>query len=359
MADGIKVAIHTLRFSPKAGRGSSESLALLIDGFREGDITPILHTYYSEDNSFERKPCDMHEENFKGGLPAGRHGYLALQKRIARAMAESGADIHLLFGPSVMCAFINNTTPGMTGGRWKWYLWEKWVGIRDARKIDALIFDSPVVSDMYRHFGYRARSFEIVPDPIDIQKIHSLPSAEPPFTREPDSFHAVYAGRLIKDKGVHLLVEAARALPDSVVLHVVGSGNEEAALRHSIEQAGLSTRVMMHGWKPWEELIGFYRAADCFVHPSPMDTFGRAVAEALACGTPVITASGTGPAWVAGEGGITFKKGDAPDLAQCILRYANDPGERAARSKQALLRSRSFEAGEVSRRFIAIMTSLL
>lgn len=376
----MRLAIHALRFSPSLGKGASESLALFIRGFRQHGIESTLYTYYSEDNSYEKKPCEMHEENFKGS-------YLALQRRIALRMRESGADVHLLFGPSVMWAggfykrtggqspvaiFINNYTPGMmlhgaSPGenklsylfhRIQWYAWEKLIGVRAVRGVETFIFDSPVIAEIYGRFGYRARSSDIIPDPLDLQRIALVPAAPTPFSREPGSFHCVYAGRLIKDKGVDVLIEAARTLPRSIVIHIVGSGNEEAVLRHSIEAAGLAARVCMHGWKRWDELIGFYRAADCFVHPSRFDSFGRAVAEALACGTPVITADKTGPAWVADGGGITFKKGDAEDLARCILFFFNDPEARNAYAKRALGRAQLFDANIASRQLIAAMESL-
>jgi glycosyltransferase involved in cell wall biosynthesis len=350
----MRIHIYTLRFNPKTGGGSHHSLEIFIRALIAHGHTPTLTTFHSRDNNYVQKPCQIHEENFEGG-------YIALQRHIAKLMGENtGADIHHLYGPTVMWAggiykknggatpvvvSLNNYTPGMGLNRpapishgftrdlfvrtrnrihvFKWYLWEKLFGIRLAHKIDRFYFDSPVIEGWYRRFGYSARSSLILPAPMEKVPEHVPPAT---FQRDPKTFHVVFAGRLILDKGPDLLAKAAVLLPKKVYFHFIGAGNEEVHLKTFFRDNNLSERVFFHGWKELAELSAFYKNADIFVQPSRWpEPFGRTTADAMARGTPVVATEGSGSAWVAGDGGITFKKDNVEDLVRCILFFLNNP----------------------------------
>lgn len=383
----MRIYIYTLRFNPKTGGGSHHSLKIFIRALVSHGHTPILTTFSSDDNNYGNKPCEMREERFAGG-------FLALQRHIAGLMSENtDADIHHLYGPTVMWAggmykkkggmtpvvvSINNYAPGMGlnrappfTGKWfarikdrvrrkihtiKWYLWEKLIGIRLAQKIDYFYFDSPVIQEQYRRFGYSARSSLVLPAPMEKMPGDALPA---PFYRDKDTFHVVFAGRLIADKGPDLLAKAVLQLPKEIHVHFVGSGNEEPSLKEFVRKNDLAGRVFFYGWRELSGLFGFYRNADVFVQPSRWpEPFGRTAADAMACGLPVIASENSGPAWVAGDGGITFKKGSVNDLARCILFFFSNPKERTAYAKRAIARARVFDADTISRQFIANLESL-
>ena len=74
----------------------------------------------------------------------------------------------------------------------------------------------------------------------------------------------------------------------------------------------------------------YYRAADLYVHPARAESFGLAVLEAMACGTPVIAADVGGlPEIVTdGESGLLFRNGDPESLASAVLRALTHDGLR-------------------------------
>ena len=383
----MRVYIYTLRFNAVTGGGSHHSLQIFIRALIAEGHTPILTTLSSHDNNYAEKPCEMREENFKGG-------FLALQHHIAKLMSEhADADIHYLYGPTVMWAggiykrtlgttpvvvTINNYTLGMRihhappfrGGITlraldrarraihiaKWYLWEKFVGIRLMRTVDRFFFESPIIQERYRQFGYQARSSLVIPAPME-----RTPKDETsaPFHRDAKTFHVLFAGRLIADKGPDLLLKAALQLPDTIHMHLIGSGNEEANLKDFIRTNNLTGRVFLYGWRPLKELFSFYKNVDVFVQPSRWpEPFGRTVADALLCGVPIIANEHTGSAWAAGDGGITFKKNSVEDLVRCIMFYFNNPAERAAYAERAVARAHVFDADTVSRQFVTNIESL-
>jgi len=382
----MRVFIYTLGFNSVSGGGSHNVLHLFVRALCHGGHTPILTTFFSDTNAYTEKPCEMREERFEGG-------FIALQRHCASQMRadEKNADIFLIYGSSLMwgggmyaseggkvpvVASIYNYTTGMglhrappeIGGtlsrflasirhavhRAKWYAWEKTIGIGYVAAIDKVFFDSPVVLEQYRKFGYRFREAIIIPAPVEKSEVSSnFPS---PYPTDPEVFDVLFAGRLIADKGPDLLVKAASQLPNAIHIHLIGSGNEEANLKKIIRDNGLEKRVHLHGWKTREELPAFYQFADLFVHPVRWpEPFGLTAMMALGFGLPVITMEGVD---AAGDAGVTFKKDDVADLAKCILFFFNNPEERAAYAKRALVRAKLFDTDIVSRQFVTNLESI-
>jgi glycosyltransferase involved in cell wall biosynthesis len=125
----------------------------------------------------------------------------------------------------------------------------------------------------------------------------------------------LYFGKLMRQKGVHLLLEAwsrlAAAHPD-VTLVVVGFGDARAEF-----EAMPGERVIFTGAMDHEHLHLLVPLADVVVVPSVLpEAFGMVAAEAAACGVLPIVADHSGLAEVAaglGENGLTFD-GTASDL---------------------------------------------
>jgi glycosyltransferase involved in cell wall biosynthesis len=116
---------------------------------------------------------------------------------------------------------------------------------------------------------------------------------------------ALFAGRLIPSKGAGLALQAVSLVP-SWRLVVCGSGPDENRLRRLARENGVESRVSFRGWVPRPILHDLMRRADVFLFPSLHDEAGWAVAEALACGLPVVCLDLGGPPVVAGPAGIAI-----------------------------------------------------
>jgi glycosyltransferase involved in cell wall biosynthesis len=81
-----------------------------------------------------------------------------------------------------------------------------------------------------------------------------------------------------------------------------------------------------------ERLAAFYRAADVYVHAAREETFGVSVAEALACGAPVVLAAAGGvlEAVDPGRTALVVPPGRPAELADALAALASDPSRRAA-----------------------------
>jgi glycosyltransferase involved in cell wall biosynthesis len=83
------------------------------------------------------------------------------------------------------------------------------------------------------------------------------------------------------------------------------------------------------------------------VHTRPDETFGLALAEAMACGRPVLAWASGGPVEVVGDAGVLAAPLDPRSFATQLERLLGDPGRRAALGAAA--RRRAVERYSVER----------
>jgi glycosyltransferase involved in cell wall biosynthesis len=147
-------------------------------------------------------------------------------------------------------------------------------------------------------------------------------------------FVAGYAGRLVREKGVDLLLRAAASLPAEIQLRIVGGGPEQAALKRLADKLGLAGRVAWLPLVPSEQMPAQFAQMDCLVLPSRTrpnwkEQFGRVLIEAMACGVPVIGADSGEIPNVIGSAGWLFPESDAAALAERLRQLWQRPEARA------------------------------
>ncbi len=157
------------------------------------------------------------------------------------------------------------------------------------------------------------------------------------FTRadgSPFRLHLLFVGELFDFKGVVPTIEALASIARSdIVLHVVGSGPYEPAVREAIARTAMTDRVLMHGYRQKPELPLFYAAADALVFPSWGDVFGLVMVEAAATGLPIIASpvsGGTADVVDHGVNGFAVDARDRHEFVEAIERLADDPELRRA-----------------------------
>lgn len=103
----------------------------------------------------------------------------------------------------------------------------------------------------------------------------------------------VFMGRIQEKKGCDLLIDAfSRIAAKAPGLHLVMAGPDQVGWRASLEKQvqilGVAERVHWPGLLQKDAKWGAFYAAEAFILPSHQENFGIAVAEALACGKPVL-----------------------------------------------------------------------
>jgi glycosyltransferase involved in cell wall biosynthesis len=160
-----------------------------------------------------------------------------------------------------------------------------------------------------------------------VVKANPVPDPGPP---APPGRGAVYAGRLVPEKGVALLLDAWRMLPGAPSLTIAGTGPEAARLR---ERARGIPGVRFLGEVPRERVPELLAAAAFAVAPSLWyEVFPVAVAEAMASGRAVVASdAGALPELVEhGGSGLLFRSGDAESLAAACRSLLEDAELAAA-----------------------------
>jgi alpha-maltose-1-phosphate synthase len=133
----------------------------------------------------------------------------------------------------------------------------------------------------------------------------------------------INTGSLSLRKGTPYLLESfriiRRAEPRARFLLTSDIADSTRHLLKEYQDLGIEWSVPL----PHEQLAHRLRSADVFVLPSLEDGFARTVAEALACGLPVITTPNTGASDLVrnGENGEVVPIRDAPAIAEAVLRW--------------------------------------
>ena len=143
-----------------------------------------------------------------------------------------------------------------------------------------------------------------------------------------------YAGGLVTEKGVDLLLEACAGLAGAWELHLVGEGNRRGSLAAQARQLGIANRVTLHERIPAHAMPAFYQGLDVLVLPSRTrpnwkEQFGRVLIEAMACGVAVVGSDSGEIPQVIGQAGVVFPEGDATALRYALQELLDDHARRA------------------------------
>lgn len=144
----------------------------------------------------------------------------------------------------------------------------------------------------------------------------------------------LFLGGLKARKNLSLLLdvwgEVARACPDARLV-IVGSGPLRQRLEQQAGAPGAPGRVVFTGYVPERDKVDYYRLADVLLFPSALEGFGFTVAEAMACGLPVVASNrGSLPELVVdGEGGFLIDPDRRADIVAATVRLLRDASLRA------------------------------
>jgi glycogen(starch) synthase len=204
------------------------------------------------------------------------------------------------------------------------------------RACDAVVVNSAAVRDELAGRAVRA-DFATIANGVDLARFAA--AAEPPDLRR-----VFFAGRLVPQKGVDVLLRAFGAVlrrhPDAALV-LAGDGEQRLYLERLANFLGIRRHVTFLGWTAGLDLPALYRSAVVTAVPSLYEPFGLVALEAMACGRPVVAARVGGLCEIVEDGrsGYSVTVGDHLDLATRIAALLSDP--ELARSMGAAARRRA------------------
>ena len=212
---------------------------------------------------------------------------------------------------------------------WAW-LYRHLYGRADA----VVCLSDSMVEDLVVNFSLPREKLVRIYNPVDIERVRQLGGVgENPYASAGP--HLVAAGRLCRQKGFDVLLEAMptvlKNLPGAQ-LAILGEGPLQSDLTEQAQRLGLNDKVRFLGFQqnPWPWL----KHADLFVLPSRYEGLPNALLEALALGTPVVASDCPGGIREVQncDGGIAVVPMEDPDaLALAIITVGRRSGFSAGR----------------------------
>lgn len=196
------------------------------------------------------------------------------------------------------------------------------------------------------------QTFLVTRPPVDLQRISVIPNSiclPPSLTPAPvrQKFHiddhlaiAMYHGRLHKEKGIDILIEAVSQIREKpFVMLVFGDGKPKYIrdLRKAIKSHGLQKKVILAGFH--EGIMPYVAAADFGVVPSVVvESFSMAALEHLSQGHPVVATDKGGQTefLTDRENSLLVPMGDSNRLAEAIAELVDNPLLRQQLGRQGL-----------------------
>ncbi|WP_114906004.1 glycosyltransferase [Ornithinimicrobium murale] len=207
---------------------------------------------------------------------------------------------------------------------------------RSAHDYDAIVCPSRFAAEEFRRLGIPARVVELG---VDLEVFHPDDSHERltpggHSRADDDTLHIIHCGRLAPEKNPQLSIETVRHLARRGIrahLTVLGHG----PLRNELIEHSQDLPVTFHSYiNGRAELAAVMRRADVAIAPGPLETFGLAALEALACGVPTVCPDEGALAEVVRGGGIAVPS-DPARFADAVHELSERPNARRLAREQA------------------------
>lgn len=342
----------------------------------------LARNYGCEIHLYAQRVADLHLDDSKSPRPAasgatfwhkvpripGPHAlqflaWLFLNGFLRKWHAFRGLRCDLLFSPGINClhpdvvivhalfhrlrdlAAETGKDPGMRGGifrRWHRRVYYGMLTFLERRtytnkRVRLAAVSSRIGWLMKDYFG--RNDVSIIPNGVDAAhfspqaRLGQRAAARSRRSFRDEDFVLLLIGNDWRVKGLPAILHAMAAL-SALPLRLLVVGDDSSAY-FSAQAAELGVQDRCRFEPPGKDVLDFYAAADIYVSPSLEDSFGLPVAEAMACGLPVITSAFAGVSEFVRDGSDGFVMNDPRDteaLAAKIRDLYNRRGEQSVSS---------------------------
>jgi glycogen(starch) synthase len=229
---------------------------------------------------------------------------------------------------------IHNSTQNYINGVEWWLTFESW---------KVIVNSNHMKNEVIRVFNLPEDKIHTIPNGINTNRFKGV-------EREQD-FRKTYAsdnekivffvGRLVNEKGVHVLVEAMPKIIHfyhDVKFVITGKGPQLDYLRKRVRELNIAHKVYFTGYVSEEHLKKLYKCADMAVFPSLYEPFGIVALEGMLADIPVVVSDTGGLGEIVNHGvdGMKAYAGNSNSLADCILELLFNPEKAVSIRRKAL-----------------------
>jgi glycosyltransferase involved in cell wall biosynthesis len=344
----MKIILLTTKLNFKTGGGSVTDIHLKAKGLAELGHDVSVVTTRSAANTIEGKlPYAVYEENINDNnfIKLQYGAYKLIKKYEARVdvfyidfnFLYGGGVYKLLGGKKPLAVFFNMRLncwrdPEVKienffarAKRKSRFFLEYTIGNLLVNKIEAFIYNTPMLADIYYDFGYKKEKGHIVEDMVntlDIIKERRVNQETIKAKQSNEDKITIYcSGRLLKEKGFDLVIQAFNMLKDKDKCQVIigGIGPDEERLRKMTQDLNLEKYINFPGWLEKEKMHENLSKSHIFIFPRWWVEYGSVVlTEAMSMGLPCIVPAGGALAWLSAGGSLPFQPDNYYDLAEKI-----------------------------------------
>ena len=245
------------------------------------------------------------------------------------------------------------------GGTFKENLQLKGFGLVYKAATQIVSLSEGVKENLVTRYHLKPDAIKVIYNPVDIQHIDEkkavpLSSSEKRFFAQ-EALNVITAGRLVPQKDQHTLFKALSIINQEmpVNLIILGEGPLYNELRSFAEELNIQDKISFPGFQ--DNPYHWIANVDAFVLTSKHEGFSHVLAEALACGTRIVsTDCKSGPSEVLDNGkfGELVPVGDAESLAEALKSVLTEsPEKRALQTKNGRERAMFFRADKIVREY--------
>ncbi len=221
--------------------------------------------------------------------------------------------------------------------------------------------------ELQRVFQLPDDKISTIPNGVDPRQFRA--GRNDPAVRErfaaPDEKIVFFVGRLVQEKGVHLLLDAVPrvlAAAPRVRFVIAGKGPEMEHLQDRARQLGIGQHVHFTGFIDDATRNSIYRASSLAVFPSLYEPFGIVALEAMAAGVPVVVSDTGGLSEIVQHGvdGLKCYTGNAVSLADQMIAILNNSGLACKLAENAVAKvDAQFSWQEIARQTVKTYQDVL
>ncbi|HBC87123.1 MAG TPA: hypothetical protein DCZ94_09235 [Lentisphaeria bacterium] len=260
-------------------------------------------------------------------------------------------------------------------------------GYRLDEKIDNLVMEkyplfdgfvalTPSVKEEYLKLGIPEKKIHIIPNGVDTAKFAEIKAGldrkavRRKFGLDENKTLILTVGRYHPKKGFDLIPQTVKMLKaKGLDFQWVVAGKNTSEILGKFPESAVEIKTIENMAKsggevfslPSSELIELYCAADIFVLPTLIETFGMVLVEAMAAGLPIITTDAPGVRDVILDGlnGLKAPVGNPEALAEMIFKLINDKELSSSLSENSINHAKDFyEWEKVTGKYIGLYKTL-
>ena len=217
---------------------------------------------------------------------------------LAALLAVAGHKPYLVFTHGMLDPYFKRRYPLKHVKKWiYWILAQYWILRASSRVMFTTELERDLATESFWLWNWNPMVVSYGADP----QMPDIDSLVPAFydrcpelnVEDADRSYLLFLSRIHPKKGCDLLLQAfATVAPAHPKLHLIMAGPDATGMRNDlqsiVDDAGLADRVHWPGMLKGDAKWCAFAVSDAFVLPSHQENFGIAVAEALACGRPVL-----------------------------------------------------------------------